>query len=402
MAWNEPGNGQRDPWNSNRRPAGGKSSLDAALKELRKRLGKLGGGRSGLTILAALVLVWLLLGSYTVVGADQSGVLLCFGRYQRTLEPGFHFKLPPPIESVSKVVTLGVRAVADQDEMLTRDGNFVSVNFNVQYQIADVRKFLFASSDPQNTLREAAEAAVRKAIGSQTMDALLAESGATAVATASGATSVPAASATSGSPPAVAAAMGGAAPANGKGLSLDALQQQIQQSLQHTLEGYGLGLQVTDVSLQNITPPPEVQDAFDDVNAARQDRQTAVNQANAYAGKVVPQARGEAARILAAAQGDKAARIARAQGDAAQFDLLLQQYRAAPDVTRRRLWLETMQQVLADGTTVIDGSNGHDIINLPSGHRAATVAGPAAASSAVAPASPTVSGGDAAGKEKQP
>lgn len=398
MAWNEPGNGQRDPWNK-KRPSGGKPGLEAMLKELRRHLGKFGGGRGGLfTIVAALVLAWLLLSSYTVVGASESGVVLRFGQYARTLGPGFHLKLPQPVESVSKVATTSVRSVSDQARMLTSDENIITVNFNVQYQVSDARKFLFFARDPEDTLREAAEAAVRAVVGSHSMDEILTGSDTPALAANAGTpATVPASAAASGAVAAAASAVAKAVPADTAGQSRDTLQQQTRDVLQHTLDGYDIGLQVTDVSFQNVAPPQEVKDAFDDVNAAREDKQGTENKARAYASKVIPQARGDAARILAEAAGYKASRIARAQGDVQQFDLLLKQYQAAPEVTRRRLWLETMEQVLANDPKVIDGSGGRNIINLPPTH--ATGNGGAAAATAGAVAAPA---GDDASQEKQP
>jgi membrane protease subunit HflK len=165
------------------------------------------------------------------------------------------------------------------------------------------------------------------------------------------------------------------------------LQQQTLDALQHTLDSYDAGLVVTDVSFQNVAPPDEVKSAFDDVNAAREDKQSAVNKAHAYANQVIPQATGEAARIVAKAEGDKAERVARATGDAERFDLLLKEYKAAPAVTRQRLWLETMEDVMARNPKVLDGSGGRNIINLPAG----------------AALSPGVSvSADAASQEKQP
>ena len=167
------------------------------------------------------------------------------------------------------------------------------------------------------------------------------------------------------------------------------LQQQTLDALQHTLDSYHTGLQVTDVSFQNVAPPDEVKAAFDDVNAAREDKQSAVNKAHAYANQVIPQATGEAARIVAQAEGDKAERIARATGDAERFNLLLKEYKAAPAVTRQRLWLETMEDVMARNPKVVDGSGGRNIINLPAG--LGTTLSPGATVSA-----------DAASQEKQP
>jgi len=323
VAWNEPGkNGQNDPWNR-KRPSG-KSPLDDLLDRLRKRGGKLGQGPGSLlTGILVLVVVGLLFSSYTIVGARQQGVVLRFGQYARTLAPGFHLKLPQPIESVTKVEATRIRSVNDKVAMLTRDENIITIDFTVQYQVDDSRKYLFSLNDPDGTISAAAEAAVRGVIGGSDMDQVLSAAGANLVTEA-------------------------------------------QQALQKTLDNYNSGLRVTEVSFQNVAPPDEVKDAFDDVNNAREDKQSIENAALAYASKVVPVARGEAARIAAEAAGDKAERIARAQGDTARFDLLLAQYKAAPEVTRKRLWLETMEQVMEHNTKVIDGSDGRNIINLPS------------------------------------
>jgi len=346
MAWNEPGNGQRDPW-SNKRPGGGNQGLDDALKRLRARLGKHGGPGGIITIVLALVLAWLLLSSATVIDARQAGVVLRFGQYSRTLPPGFHFKLPQPVETVTKVETTRVRSLQDSVRMLTRDENIITIDFTVQYQVSDARAYLFAVDDVEETIAAASEAAVRSVIGRSDMDTILSGEGAALVGEAS-------------------------------------------QALQKTLDGYHCGLQVTAVSFQNVSPPAEVKDAFDDVNKAREDKQSIENGALAYANKVVPVARGDASRIAAEAAGYKAERIARAQGDAARFDLLLKEYKAAPEVTRKRLWLETMEQVMAGNRKVIDGSGGRTIINLPP----APAASPAAAA--------TVTTDDAADKGSQP
>lgn len=381
MAWNEPGNGQRDPWNkNNKRPSSGKPGLDAVLKDLQRRLGKLGGGRGGIvTVLAALVLAWLLLSSYTIVDASQAGVVLRFGQYSRTLGPGFHLKLPQPIESVTKVATTRVRSVSDQVRMLTSDENIVSVNFNVQYQVSDARKFLFSVSDPEDTLREASEAAVRSIVGAHSMDDILTGTDAAPDATTGAAPVAPVAQAVT--------------------QTRDTLQQQTREILQQTLDAYDAGLQVTDVSFQNVAPPQEVKDAFDDVNAAREDKQGFVNNARAYANQVIPQATGDAARIGQEAEGYKAERIAHAQGDTERFNLILKQYKAAPEVTRRRLWLETMERVLTNTPKVVDGTDGRNIINLSPGGASSSSTG-ASNVGAVMQSATTTS--DDASKEKQP
>jgi len=328
VAWNEPGkNGQNDPWNR-KRPSG-KSPLEDMLRNLNSRLGKLGHGPGGiLTAVLVLLVVALLFSSYTIIGARQSGVVLRFGEYSRTLAPGFHLKFPQPIEAVTKVESTSIRSTTDTVAMLTKDENIITVDFTVQYQVDDSRKYLFSMNDPDGTVKAAAEAAVRSVIGNSNMDQILSAAGASLVSDA-------------------------------------------QTALQKTLDGYNSGLRVTEVSFQNVSPPDEVKDAFDDVNNAREDKQSIENAALAYASKVVPLARGDAARITAEASGYKASEIAKATGDTARFDLMLTQYKLAPEVTRKRLWLETMEQVMADNPKVLDGSDGRNIINLPAQEHAA-------------------------------
>jgi membrane protease subunit HflK len=384
MAWNEPGSGQRDPWGKNRQNPG-KPGLDDTFKQLKNRLSRLGGGPGGvLTIVLALLLASLLLSSYTVIDARQAGVVLRFGQYARTLGPGFHFKLPRPIETVTKVSTTEVRSVSDKVRMLTSDENIISVDFNVQYQVSDARKYLFSlSGQPEDTLRQAAEAAVRSVVGANVMDNILTSSAPEPAA-------VPAVASSAAPAAAAQAAVSQAAAAV---QARDTLQQQTREILQATLDSYDSGLAVTDVSFQNVSPPQEVKDAFDDVNAAREDKQGTENKARAYASQKIPVARGEAARILAEAQGYGAERVARATGDAARFDLILKEYRAAPDVTRRRLWLETVEDVMSNTPKVLDGTNGRNMIYLPL-DRAAARDLPGVGT--IAPAA------DATGKEKQP
>jgi membrane protease subunit HflK len=363
MAWNEPGNGQRDPWNRNRQP-GNKPGLEDTLRQLRNRFGKLGGGAGGIfTILLAFVIVWIAMSSFTIVDARQAGVVLRFGQYARTLPPGFHLKFPSPIETVTKVGTTEIRSVSDKVRMLTSDENIISVDFNVQYQVSDARKFLFSlSGPPEDTLRQAAEAAVRTVVGANVMDNILTSQG-------EGETVAPAPVSSAAASSSVAGASSVAAPAPVpaavKAQTRDTLQQQTREILQATLDEYDAGLVVTDVSFQNVAPPQEVKDAFDDVNAAREDKQGTENNARAYASQVVPVARGDAARISAEAQGYAAARVATATGDASRFNLILKEYKAAPDVTRRRLWLETVEDVMSNNPKVLDGSGGRNMIYLP-------------------------------------
>jgi modulator of FtsH protease HflK len=341
MPWNEPGNGQKDPWNRNRQGQR-KFDLDSLLKQFTTRFGRFGAGSGGvLAILLVFAVAWLLVSSFTVIDARQVGVVLRFGQFARVLPPGMHLKAPNPIETVTKVETTQVRTVSDTVSMLTRDENIIAIDFNIQYQVSDARKFLFSNADnAENMLKNAAEAAVRSVVGANAMDNILTTPGADASpAQAPGADASPEAKET--------------------------LQQQTRSILQSTLDMYDSGIAVTGVSFQSVSPPQQVKDAFDDVNAAREDRQRAENEALAYQSKVLPEARGEAARIAGAAEADKVERIAAATGDADRFNLLLKEYRAAPDVTRRRLWLETVEDVMSHNPKVVDGTNGKNLIQLP-------------------------------------
>ena len=342
MAWNEPGNGQKDPWNRNR-SSGRKPDLDGMLKSLKARFGKFGAGSGGvLAIVLVFIVAWLLVSSYTVIDARQVGVVLRFGQFSRVLPPGFHLKAPSPIETVTKVEMTQVRSISDNVSMLTRDENIIAIDFNVQYQVSDARKFLYSNNDVENgTMKNASEAAVRSVVGANIMDNILTTPGADTPAPAQ-------------------APVAGVAPA-----AKETLQQQTRDILQATLDMYDAGILVTGVSFQNVSPPKEVKDAFDDVNAAREDKQSEENKARAYESQVVPVARGDAARIAAEAQGERVERIARANGDADRFNALLKEYRAAPEVTRRRLWLETVEEVMAGNPKVVDGTNGKNIIQLP-------------------------------------
>jgi membrane protease subunit HflK len=366
MAWNEPGGGkQRDPW----KDSGGGSSPD--FEALLKRIGAFfnrlfsGGGGPGIAILA-IALVWIIWDSSAVIKANESGVVLRFGQYTRTLAPGFNLKWPRPIESVLKVDAKSVRPTSDQVRMLTKDENIVLVDFNVQYTVADPQQFLFSVRDPDETVKQAAESAVREVIGSSELSLIMpdqqqaqeqAEAAAkdgTAAAGAAGAAAQPNVQPNAQDAPTVVQANPSAE-----------LAVMAQKVLQQTLNRYDTGLLVQQLNFQNVRPPQEVREAFDDAISAREDRQRRSNEADAYAKSVIPNARGDAARILAEAQGYKAERVATAEGDAQRFSLIAAEYKAAPEVTRKRLYIETMQKVLAESSKVIDLSGGKNLLYLP-------------------------------------
>lgn len=342
MAWNEPGGGKKDPWNGG--GGGGRGGdqgpdVEAFLNRLKANLNRVFGGGSGsggggrgaggaggpsiaLIVLGALV-IWFAFDSLSLIDERERGVVLRFGKYDRIMTPGLNFKLPRPFEHLEKVRTTEVRNISDQVRMLTKDENIVLVDFNVQYQVSDPQQFLFGTRDPDATLQQAAESAVREVMGNSEMDTIL----------------------------------------SGQRAELAA---QARERLQSSLDQYQTGLTVSEFNLQNARPPQEVKDAFDDAITAREDKQRIENEAEAYASKQVPEAKGDAARIKAESEGYKASIIARAEGDAARFGLLVEEYRKAPAITRKRLYLETMQGVLADNRkVVVSDRNGNNVLYLP-------------------------------------
>ena len=353
MAWNEPGGGkQRDPW----KDGGGGSSpdFDAALKRLSAFFNRLfggGGGGGGFAIAAfGILIAWLLLDCWSVVNASQSGVVLRFGEFSRVMAPGFNLKWPRPIETVLKVDATNVRATSDQVRMLTKDENIVLVDFNVQYTVADATHYLFSVKEPDETIKQAAESAVREVIGASGLSSIMPDQQQTQAQQAQ-------AEEDKDKKP--------AAPAAVQINPSAELAGQAQKVLQQTLDRYDTGLKVTQLNFQNVRPPQEVREAFDDAISAREDRQRRSNEVEAYAKRVIPEARGESARILAESEGYKAERIAKAEGDGQRFNLIASEYKVAPEVTRKRLYIETMQKVLSETSKVIDLSGGKNLLYLP-------------------------------------
>ncbi len=358
MAWNTPGGGKdRDPKDSGSGGRGGQGpDVDAFLDRLKSNLGRVFGGDDGRSgrggsggsggsggnsggpslglIFLAIFLIWFVFDSWTLIDERQRGVVLRFGKYERLMTPGPNFKLPRPIERVIKVDSTQVRNISDQVRMLTRDENIVLVDFNVQYQVSDPQLYLFGTRDPDDTLRQAAESAVREVMGNSVMDTIL--SGQRAE-----------------------------------------LASQASERLQAALDQYRTGLTISEFNLQNARPPQEVKDAFDDAIIAREDKQRFENDALGYASKQVPEARGAAARIKAESEAYEAQVVARAEGDAERFTLLADEYRKAPAVTRKRLYLETMQEVLASNPKVVVGNrSGNNVMYLPLDRLSGSVSSP--------------------------
>ncbi|GHH50511.1 MULTISPECIES: FtsH protease activity modulator HflK [Gammaproteobacteria] len=322
MAWNTPGSKGTGGPDDNRRggwnPRGGGGNggggweIPGPLKDL------FDGGVWRWVLAAVAVLV--LLSSFQLIGEQQRGVVLRFGQFSRILQPGPNFKLPWPIESVRKVNATEIKTFSNQVPVLTRDENIVNVALNVQYRIDDPRQYLFGSRNADLVLEQAAQSAVREQVGRSDLNAVL----------------------------------------NNRGPLATAAKERLQASL----GAYNTGLVVTGLTLPDARPPEEVKPAFDEVNGAQQVRERLINEAQAYAAKVVPEARGQAARIRTVAEGYKDAVISKAEGDADRFTLLQQQYKDAPEVTRKRLWLETVQKVLSENRKVI-GGDGRQLIYVP-------------------------------------
>lgn len=333
MAWNKPGKGRSDdPWSD-----GGRGSPDVEdfLRRVRAGVGRLRGGGGGgggapgegmrgiFGLIVLLLALWVLFDSWHMIDARQKGVVLRFGQFNRIMSEGLNFAWPRPIERVRKVDVTTVRAHTSQSRVLTRDENIVIVDYNVQYRVADPVLFLFGARNPEDVLKQAAESAVRGVIGTSPMEVVL----------------------------------------SGQRAELISQAREITQA---ALDLYQTGLRVTDFSLQNARPPAEVREAFDDAISAREDRQRIENEARAYASKIIPEARGQAARVLQEAEAYREAKIARAQGEVARFLELLEEYRKAPEITRRRLFLETMEQVLAANPKVlVDDREGRHLLYLP-------------------------------------
>lgn len=350
MSWNEPGSNKKDPWSGREQPPG-PPDLDEVLKGLQDKLRSLFGGRapggSGggqaagqlAALVAAIVLgLWMLTGIY-LVDEGSRGVVTRFGAYIDTTQPGLHWHIPGPIEKVEIVnmeqqrfVEVGYRSGGRQQSlasvpkeamMLTQDENIIDIRLAVQYQIKDPQQYLFNVADPDPTLKQVIESAQRAVIGKNTMDFVLTE---------------------------------------GRSNIADEIKREIQE----TLDEYRTGIRVSNVNLVDAQPPDEVQNAFEDAIKAREDEQRLKNEAEAYANEVVPKARGTAARLMEESEAYKQKAIARARGESSRFLQLLAEYEKAPDVTRERMYLDAMQEVLGQtGAMVVDVQNASNLLYLP-------------------------------------
>jgi len=337
MAWNEPGGGNnkpKDPWGGGDQ---GPPDLDEALKKLQARLSGLfgggggssssSGGTSGISgaalgvLLGVVLLIWAALGVYQV-DEQERGVVLRFGKFHDTVQPGLHWN-PPLIDEVTMLNITKVRSVSFREIMLTQDENIVEVKLSVQYVIDDPVNFILTVREPERSLQHAAQSALRHVAGGATMDMVLTEGRAQ--------------------------------------LAVD-----VQQRLQEYLNLYQTGILVSKVTIDESKPPTQVQAAFDDVIKAREDEERLQNEAQAYANEIVPVARGGAQRQIEEANAYKEQVIANAQGEAERFSRLLTEYRKSPEVTRERLYLEAVQGVLSQTNKImVDVEGGNNVMYLP-------------------------------------
>ena len=344
--WKGGGNG--GPWGP--RPGGqggGQPDLEEILRRSQDRLRQaMPGGRMGgpLAVLVAIVVAGIIgfLGLTVRVNTDEVGIVLRFGEYVRQLPPGLHFRLPYPIEEVElpkftrfnrievgmrgssdRGVTSSVRDVPEESLMLTGDENIVDIDFVLIWKIDDAPDYLFNIQNPEGTVKDVAESAMREIVGQSDIEPILTAARAETEAN-------------------------------------------VQTLIQRILDGYGAGIRIIQVQLQKVDPPAQVIDAFRDVQAARADQERLRNEAQTYANRVVPEARGESERILQAAQGYRDRVIAEAKGEADRFENVLEEYQKAPDVTRQRIYIETMQDVMSNtDKIIIDEKSGGVVPYLP-------------------------------------
>lgn len=338
MAWNDDDN-KRDPWSQ--RGDQGPPDLDDTFRKFQQTINSwFGGGGKGSSdggdggkrkfispsllfiVLGILVLVYAFFGIYQV-DAQEKGVVFRFGKVlESTVGPGLHWN-PPIIDNVRIVNVTQVKSSKHSGQMLTEDEAIVGIDLVVQYVIEDPIKYLVDIRNAEESLRHATESALRHVVGSSTMDAVITE-------------------------------------------GREILGFDVQDRLQTYVDRYKTGITVRKVNIDTVGPPPEVQDAFDDVQKAQEDEERTINEANAYAEQIVPEARGKAQRQIEEAMAYRDQVIAQAEGDADRFTKLLKEYAAAPDVTRERLYIEMGEQVYANvGMVVVDVEGGNNLLYLP-------------------------------------
>ncbi len=349
MPWSQNNGNPNNPWGN--RPAGGGKQppppdLDELIQRMQQWMRQIFGGNDGgngelskgatLAILAAAFVLWMLSGVY-VIATSEKGVVLRFGQHVATTGPGMNWHLPYPFEKVEKIPvtqvqrlevgfrTMGegrIRKIEPESLMLTRDENIVDISFVVQYKIKSAEDYLFNidSDHAVKTVRDVAEASIREVIGRTDIDDVLTNKKAE-------------------------------------------VEIETQELIQQTLDEYKAGISVVTVKLQDVQPPERVIKEFKDVASAREDRERAKNEAEAYANDIIPKARGEAKKRILDAEAYAKESIDRAKGEADRFNSLLMAYRDSPEVTRKRLYIETMEEILARvDKVIIDGAVAKNVL----------------------------------------
>lgn len=336
MAWNEPGGGNKDPWGGN---SGGPPDLDEALRRLKDRFGFGGGGSGegpGLPLVLGMILILILgfsflrgernwlLGLYQV-DEQERAVVLRLGKYLDTIGPGLHWN-PPLIDDVEIVNVTRQREYVPRvgkNLMLTEDENLVEFPLTVQYDIKSARDFTLNVKNPETSLKQATDSAIRHVVGSSKLDYVL---------------------------------------STGR----EAVGDAVKERLQDYLDNYGTGINVVKINVKKAEPPVAVKEAYDDVIKAREDKERVVNEAQAYANGIIPEARGAAQRVLEEATAYREKVIAEADGESKRFEQLLTEYRKAPEVTRQRLYLDAVQEVMSNSSKVlVDVKGGNNMLYLP-------------------------------------
>ncbi len=343
MPWDNKNDG---PWNNNNNPWGNNNNgwkgkknsddLDKAMENFKKKFSSFFSKGPKNFFIAALVLVflWIVSGFYTI-SPEEQGVVLRFGKYTSISSPGLNYHLPSPIEKVIKVpvtitrsVEVGFRAQAsnnvrnvdEESLMLTGDENIVDINFVVQWFVSDAAKYVFNIRNPEKNVKDSAESVMREVIGKTNIDFALAE-------------------------------------------GRDQVRTEAQESLQIILDKNDSGITVSSLLLQKSDPPPAVIDDFKDVQRARADQERLINEAQAYANRIVPEAKGEASKIRESAEAYKQEVIAVADGASQRFLSVYNEYKDAKEVTRRRIYLETMEKVMQNmNKVIIDNNNGSGVL----------------------------------------
>ena len=325
MAWNEPGN--KDPWGRNKN----NSNLDGVFKDFKKIFDDLLGSSGSATppspkksagFLAAIIFTVYFLSGIYIVNDGERGVVLQFGSFKEITMPGPHW-IPRFVQSVEIVDVSNIRSVQQKAVMLTEDENIVSISFAIQYDIKDASDYIFNLREPEVTVSQSGESAIREVMGQNSMDFIITE-GRTKVA------------------------------------------EDTKQLLQVVLDTYGAGVNILSLNILEAQPPEQVQDAFSDAIKAREDEQRYINEAEAYRNEIIPLARGKAKQMLEQAIAYKVKLINAAEGEASRFTQLFNEYKKAPSVTKERLYLEAVESVLSNSSKVmIDMDGGNNMMYLP-------------------------------------